>query len=544
VRCRLTIVWISKLLSDAGDDSVRTPSDGRFRLPDEWRYLALAVDGQAEAKEVIRRQAGGIEDQDAALQAAAMRMNASSAWPPARVSVFSGDDSSRLGQWRMICLGPRTEEAPRTALMDTTALFTVLRLVQASENGLATPLTVLDLVTFLDTACLYDRICFLENPHITLSELESVFGRDLFVELPVRSTAVPGSDYAALGDVRDELVWLYKSRTVPWINDIRTGRFGTKKQRKAFVKAWTTILRRDCDPDWLLLDPNESKTYNYDDVWNSPTNELFQDIVAVTTEQMAHADSGIVYSGRGGSVELARTSNARALFNAGLAQLLDVPYAASASRYPILKLLIAQTRGEFAELLVTSRGARALEEAFDDSVADLASSKPDALRLPFFPSAILNRIQDPGQLPEQLAWVRARSAALRTRLAELDRRLILGDKAGRNAKAELRAAVADVSSWERAIPLAEVGAATGEAVLAWADPTVHVFAIAVALLHGIVAGATTQTILARNRPRYRILRQLDPVINSSPLIAGLWRLNDPDRFTDRMRELASVTRPV
>ena len=111
-------------------------------------------------------------------------------------------------------------------------------------------------------------------------------------------------------------------------------------------------------------------------------------------------------------------------------------------------------------------------------------------------------------------------------------------------KAELRAALSDVSGWEKAIPLAELGAATGEAVLAWPDPTTHVLAIAVALLHGVVAGTIVQTILARNRPRYRILRQLDPVINSAPLIAGLWRLNDTDRFAHRMRELVSATAPL
>lgn len=534
-------MWITRLLSDAGDQAVRTPSDSRFRLPDEWRCLALAADGQPEAEEVIRTLAGGIENQGAALRVAASKINASSAWPPGRVSVFAGADDSPLGQWRTICLGPRTGEAPRIALMDTTALFTVMRLVEADDNGLATPLTVLDLMSFLDTACLYDRICFLENPYISLSGLESVFGSDLFIELPVRSIAVPGSDYAALSDVREELVWLYKSRTVPWINDIRTGRFGTEEQRAAFVGAWATILRRDCDPSWLLLDPNEGLSYEYDDIWNSPAEELFADIIAVTTQQMAHADGRVVLPGRGGSVPLARTSNARALFNAGLAQLLDVPYAASAVRYPILRLLIAQTRGELAELLGAGRGASALEDAFGDSVGDLASVGPDALRLPFFPSAILNAIQNPAQLPEQLAWVRARSAALRTRLAELDTHLVLGDKEGRKAKAELRAALADTSGWEKALPLAELGAASGEAVLAWADPSMHVLAVAVALLHGVVAGVTTRTILARNRPRYRILRQLDPVMNSGPLITRLWQLSDAGSFTDRMRELAGAT---
>ena len=537
---RLAAVLISALLSEAGNDAVRLPSDGRFRLPDEWRYLALAAVGQADATEIVNRLAAGTDDPDAALRAAAAQLNASSAWPPGRASVFAGDDDSPLGRWRAICLGPSTGPAPRTALMDTTTLFTALRLVQADDARLVTPLTMLDLMSFLDTACLYDRVCFLENPYVSLAELESVFGRDLFVELPVRSTAQPGSDYAALGDVRDELRSLYKSRTVPWLNDVRAGRLGTSSQRKAWVRAWTVILRRDCSPEWLLRDPDEGGSQEYDDVWNSPTEMLFNDIVAVMTEQLTRADQGSMLADRGGRVRLAQESNARALFNAGLAQLLDVPYPASTVRYPILRLLIDQTRGELAQLLRTRSGARALQEAFADSIADVVSARPDDLRLPFFPSAILNRAEHPGQLPEQLAWVRARSAAFRAHLAEMDVHLNLGDRAGRRAKTELRAALADTSRWEQLAPAAAVGAATGDAVLAWADPSLHLVAVAVALLDGILAAGTVQAILARCRPKYRILRRLDPAANSAPSIARLWAVSDIGHFAARMTELAGV----
>jgi hypothetical protein len=69
-------VVISALLSEAGDDAVRAAADGRFRLPEEWRFLALAAAGQAEAQEVVGRLAAGTEDRDAALRAAAARLNA------------------------------------------------------------------------------------------------------------------------------------------------------------------------------------------------------------------------------------------------------------------------------------------------------------------------------------------------------------------------------------------------------------------------------------------------------------------------------------
>lgn len=536
-------VLISALLSEAGDDAVRAATDGRFRLPEEWRFLALAAAGQAEAKEVVDRLAAGTDDPDAAVRVAAARLNAARAWPADRVSAFAGDDDSPLGQWRAICLGSRAGSAPRIALVDTTTLYTAWRLVGAGDSTLATPLTVLDLLSFLDAACLYDRLCFLETPYLTLAELESVFGPDLFIELPVQSTALPGSDYAALGDIRGHLRSLYKSRTVPWINDARAGRLGTRKQRKAWVRAWTVILHRDCSPEWLLRDPDEGNSGEYNDIWNSPAKMLFDDIVAVMTEQLAQADHGIAPADRSGRVRLGQESNARALFNAGLAQLLDVPYAASTARYPILKLLIDQTRGELAELLRTRPGARALDEAFGDSVADITGARPDALRLPFFPSAILSKAERPAQLPEQLAWARARSASFRAHLAELDVHLNLGDRAGRDAKAELRAALADTSRWDQLFPVAEAAAAAGDAVLAFADPSMHLLAVTVALLDGIVAAGTIRAILARHRPKYRILRQLAPVANSAPAIGRLWAIGDAGQFAARMAELSALAAP-
>jgi hypothetical protein len=533
---RLAGMGISDLLSEAAKEHGRLVV-GR-PLSREWLYLALDVLGQAEATEVVDRPARHVADPQAAIKSAALRRKAPR--ESSAASHFAVDQDAALGQWRTICLDP----AWRIAHMDTTTLFTALQLVRTEDRHLVTPLTVLDLVSFLNTACLYDHICFLENPHVSLAELKAVFGPDLFVELPVASTADPGSDYSLLGDIREELQWLYKSRAVAWINDARAGQLGTKKQRKAFVKAWKIILQRDCRPEWLLLDPNEGRSAEYHDIWNSPAEDLFNDIVDVDTEQLARVDDGIIAAERSGRVALAQVSNARALYNARLAQVLDVPYAASAARYPILKLLIDQTGGELAELLRIRPGAAALEEAFGDSIADDVRARPDALRLPFFPNAILNRAELPAHLPEQLAWVRERSAGLRQHLGELDAHLRTVDGAGRRAKQELRSALAETSRWKQLLPFAEMGAASGHAILLWTDPTTHLLGVSVALLHGAIATGTAKSILAANRPRYRILRRLHPVVDSAQSVRRLWNLSDTDHWAARMRELASIAAPL
>ena len=79
----------------------------------------------------------------------------------------------------------------------------------------------------------------------------------------------------------------------------------------------------------------------------------------------------------------------------------------------------------------------------------------------------------------------------------MDAHLNLGDRAGRDAKAALRAALAD----------------------------------------------TIRAILARNRPKYRILRRLAPVASSAPSIGRLWAIGDIDQFAERMAELSALITP-
>jgi hypothetical protein len=125
----------------------------------------------------------------------------------------------------------------------------------------------------------------------------------------------------------------------------------------------------------------------------------------------------------------------------------------------------------------------------------------------------------------------------------MDAHLNLGDRAGRDAKAALRAALADTSRWDQLIPVAEVAAATGDAVLAWSDPSMHLLAVTVALLDGIVATGTIRAILARNRPKYRILRRLAPMASSAPSVGRLWAIGDIGQFAERMAELSALTTP-
>jgi hypothetical protein len=250
--------------------------DGGYNLPSEWRFLARAEAGDPEAVETVARHTAGSDD-ESALRMAADRLKSPTDWRAANALAVA--DDSHLGQWRTAFLGRSEGRTKRVALMDSTTLYTAVKLVDGDDVGLATPLTVLDLVTFLNTLCLYDRICFLRNPAVALHDLESRFGPELFVELPVEQAHLQAAGHGTLGDMREDLRGLYRWRTVPWINDVRQGRLGTKAQRQVWVDTLETILEGECDPDWLLRDPDEGGHDLFSDLWNTPAKLLFYDIV-------------------------------------------------------------------------------------------------------------------------------------------------------------------------------------------------------------------------------------------------------------------------
>ncbi|TQC42323.1 hypothetical protein EEB14_49515 [Rhodococcus sp. WS4] len=309
-------------------------------------------------------------------------------------------------------------------------------------------MTVLDLATLLNALCVYDKVCFLENPTVGLRELETIFGQELFIELPVESTAEPGADYATLGDIRNPLRALYKGRTVPWLNDLRKGRLGTVEQQKALIRAWETILARPCDPAWLLRDPDEGKSTVYPDIsWRSPTQLLLADIASADSRALAREEELLMAQTRSGrrhsSSEkersvLAQTSNARALFNTNLAEVLGVRYAANLPRIPILRYLGEATRGEIAQLLRMPAAAAELADVFGNQIGPATREQPEFLEVPFFASYVFQKASTPGEIPEVLRSAREKSAVFRYRLIELNEQVKEGDG---KARADLQAAL-------------------------------------------------------------------------------------------------------
>ncbi|MFE3105209.1 hypothetical protein [Nocardia tengchongensis] len=524
--------------------------DGRVSMPHEWRQFALAAAGDPGAVERVLNLSDASQMGHQALAVAAKRQKIPTRWPngdAARDALFHADGSV-LGQWRTICLGRREDVAGRVAHVDTTTLANAVGLIEGTLR--ATPATVIDLAGLINTLCVHDQVCFLENHNVNVTEaqLERIFGPGLFKELPVASTQQPDSPYAVLGDVQESLRWVYKARTVPWLNDVRNGASGTEPQQHAWLECWETLLGRPCSLQWLLRDPDEGHSTEYGDGWNSPTPLLLRDIVSTDERVLASSDLRMldptgpdVPDVAETRVEFAQMTNARALFNAHIADILGVRYAAALARVPILRLVERDTSAALAELLRRPAAEQVLQQAYGVGARLCARNQPDRLVLPFFAAEAFQRASAPSDLPAALHEVREKSTGFRSKIIELNHALQRGDE---TAVQEIRASlgpVASESAWQKAGLTTRLGIAVADISLAWLEPSWLSLNVAVALLGPLLDPDLRATIFGRSRVHYGLVDDMRPLLDSSDSLIRLWDPPGQEAWLNRMQRLSSLT---
>ncbi len=522
------------------------------RLPEAWRWLTRTSLGMTEAGWLDRNVPGWTRGADGLPDDATLRRVADVTEAPDPDSWISGSvldvgahlkssEADQLEDWKLLALG--TGVSPATTLMDTTTLYTVYQLLTDDDPRVATPLTVVDLATFLTAFCVYDRICFLQNPYVSAVELNNLFQQEVFCELPVSDTVNDPDISAICGNINEPLKSLYQARAVPWLSELRVGRFGTGEQRDAWVRGWETILGIPCDPDWLLRDPNENLSPRYTDHWDSPAADLLQNIVAVTggadrqSPGLAVVDRQHVGPERSGRVPLAQESNARAIYNLVLADFLDVPYSASATRLPALHLMLRDGLASMRGLLELPRGAQALNEAFGSKAAHLLTRDHNSVQLPFFPSAILRAARDRHEIAPRAGDIREKGVAFRRGLPELKQRL---DEDPWSASADIERMMEPAArDWARLIPVAEAGEVSFDVVFLLQEPHLTALVMLAVLVKGAFSTAVLAEVLRRRaRPRYGTFGNLVPVPGIGPDIKRLWNIEDGTWFTQRIHELA------
>ncbi len=525
-------------------------SDGRSpaSLPDGWCDLALAAAGDPGKAEWVARLAGSSRIDEHTLSLAARKIPSFATnwpWGPDALGATVSDDASLLGQWRHICLGRREDVAGRVAHVDTTTLANAVGLIDGSVD--ATPATVMDFAGLINTLCIYEQVCYLENCNVTLAQLESMFAAALFKELPVASTQLSESPYHILGDVKESLRRVYKTRTVPWLNDVRDGAAGTEDQQRAWIHCWETLLGRPCDAQWLLRDPDEGGSLEYPDIgWDSPTAELLDNIVTIDQKALAAADRNAIATSPPAREArhrnlFAQMSNARALFNAHIAEILGVRYAAGLARVPILGLVERDTRDVITTLLREPLAAATLQRAYGVGAELCARNKPDVLMLPFFAAEVFQRASTPSEVPDVLLSVRAQCSIFRSHMVELNQALQAGDA---RAVQQIHASLGPVvtkSLWRRVGLPAKILTAAADFIIAWLEPSRLCLNIVVALLGPLLDDDMRAAILGQSRVHYDLVGDMRPLADSGDALIQLWRPPNPDVWLARLNALTNLS---
>lgn len=450
-----------------------------------------------------------------------------------------------------------------SVFLDTTCLETARLLIEdrnkASQYLL--PLTLLDLDTFASCAILHDRIYHLQNPHFKSQSLHSLFGEDLFYELPVEDVRTDSNLQPYFGGsgihienileaiyavaqhwaslLRGSQLPEWRSDSSPWI--------GSKEARiqvKILKESWKAILGQDLPVAILLGDPNRD-LYN----WHSPTEKLIDDLL--------RADHFYKFYGNlrdpdSRQFSFVSEANHRAMFNTILAQnVLEIPYAPSSARWPFRRFLYDASK-EWSNVgldLKNSRSVRILEKYYQEELGKIRRlEESDDLQLPVFLAAILNRVDDVSQIPEEISNWRRQAAPFRQRLGELDEMLNERTRGGKEIDRIMRALrdepiVPEGLVWANRVRKVLLLTAP---VFFFANPLASALASLVLTLPELIDAPTLAKLHRRCfRREYYFLTKIgyaiDELTKASAIekIQSLWRLGDEDLndFSSRLHEM-------
>ena len=236
----------------------------------------------------------------------------------------------------------------------------------------------------------------------------------------------------------------------------------------------------------------------------------------------------------------AQMSNARALFNAHIAEILGVRYAAGLARVPILGLVESDTREALAALLRQPPAAEVLQRAYGVGATLCARDQPDALIFPFFAAEVFQQASTPSDIPGVLDTVRNKCQPLRDRFVELNSALQAGDT---RAVQEIHASlgpVATESVWGKVGLGARMAVAAADFMLAWLEPFRVGLNIVVALLGPLLDPDMRKTILGQSRVHYGLVGDMRPLVDSADALIRLWRPRDPDTWRARLETAAEL----
>jgi hypothetical protein len=408
-----------------------------------------------------------------------------------------------------------------------------------------TPTTLLDLATFVNATVLFDRVFHLENHRLdSLSLNEAMGNQPIVLALPVASFTggFHGDSVHSLGAILRTL-WDNTKKHIDNVMSATHERDLLHGELTAMTAGWQTLL----DLPQLDIDFLRNRTWHVaSEQWSSDGPQLLKELVWAVDETLRAALTKRVlrqtspYNIRNYLYDLIAESNYRSLFNQSVASLLALPYMPNSMRLPYRRYLYDQTQ-ELSRQLLT---LRFIEEQYRQRATAFFS---DALRVPFFLGAVLQRISDRREFFEVLAEIRAQAAGFRQIRAELDAQL--QDGSARTAEKLKTALSREAQSLVKALPYAPTAAALVGVIAKFGSMTqpMALAAIGVLTLFSRFRKEDFQELAERiMQPEFWFLTNIKDsafeLMNAYPKICRLWGLDggDSKKMADGLTRAGSL----
>jgi hypothetical protein len=358
--------------------------------------------------------------------------------------------------------------------MDNTTLFTAKELLMGSDPSyVLTPLTLLDLSTFVTNVVIHERIYHLESRTFSSSRFNELLGEEVFTSVPVRSSS----------SLEDAIVRVWYE-TTQHIQKLRYGaeaRGPVAEEYRTLQQGWSRLLDQEVSTD-LLFDPNEHEH------WSSDEQDMLSKVVNITHHR--GVDAMGLPSDR--VRRIVSESNLRGDFSERVAMILGCPYSAGTTREPLLRLRYEQS-GRLAPQL----SIKAIEDEYRKYVRAYVT---DPMPIPLFLTAVLSKTDSLNGFFSELANLRKSARAFRAHRAGMDE---AAEKGNIELYTDLRQAIASKAEfWQTLLEACPI-VASGAAVVAALSTTgtVPLFASTVAAAMSVLRAMSESS-------RKRIARRL------------------------------------
>lgn len=416
------------------------------------------------------------------------------------------------------------------AWMDATTLFTAQRLL-TDRDEILSPATVMDLSTFVDAVCLYQRVYYLSSPDVDPETLNDWTGDTVFVPLP-RPGPADGHELA-----REGLARLFSKSERDYRDALESYDSAIEiAERDALLTGWSAVLGVEVTKE-AIYDQHEFSL----SLWSDAPSLVRQ------LGDVARASDSIAFGAvardrvQPGYRRVLAEAGVRSYFNRSLASLLQLPYAPNAARMPT-HLVLAQRARSLTESLAT---LRAVESTFRARAVEVTRHLPYVLTLPFFLAALVNEADELDDLQHNLGEMRKNSARLRSHLSELD---VATREGNSKHMAELRNALEDDTRLLRGVfafnPIAGVIATALGGAGAANDPLLGVISIFMGGVSQLSEGARRKLRRRFTQPAWWFVSSMSDrataTSNQLPRLARLWRVEDEEMLAQRFERLRQL----